>query len=105
MRGLIHSDLGQTEQAVEAYERVLALQPWHYESHHQLALAYRKLEQPDNAEEHLQLAKTYREKYIELLESSHELRQHPQDSELRERVAELYRLFDRDQEAAALLGE
>ncbi|WP_339744538.1 tetratricopeptide repeat protein [uncultured Rubinisphaera sp.] len=102
VRGLLLIDLNQNEQAAQDLELVVNAQPWNYEAHYKLALAYRRLDQEEISSHHQQLADKYRLLRIELLEMTNKLREHPDDIPVRNRVAELYETFGNREQAKEL---
>lgn len=102
VRGLLLIDLNQNERAAQDLERVVNAQPWNYEAHYKLALAYRRLDQEEKSNHHQQLADKYRLLRIELLEKTNKLREQPDDISLRNRVAELFETFGNAEQAQEL---
>lgn len=99
LRGLLWLDKGQPEKAVLSLELVVGVQPHNKEAHHKLAQAYRQTNQFQKAQLHAGKAQKLTNQAVELLEKVERLRADPTDSEIRQRVSDLYEMLGQPEQA------
>lgn len=103
LRGLILFDLKRNAESILCFEELLKRQPWDYQSHNVLAMAYRRTGEAGKADQHQEQADYFRTKNRELLEAVNQLRTDPDNVDLREQLISLYQLLGRQREAAVLM--
>ena len=100
--GILNLDLAHLEIAVAFLKQVVEVQPHNKEAHFKLALAYRQLDQDEQAKEHLSQSQYLTDQAITLLEVIESLEQNPGNEDLRNQAIELYDSLGKKEEAERL---
>lgn len=102
LAGLLSFDLGQTEEAIKYFTKVLEVQPFNKEVHFKIAAAYRRMGEAELATEHLLESQKLTDQAIELQTVVESLKLTPDDNQLRKRAVELYRQLGKHDQADRL---
>ncbi len=102
LAGILNLDLAHLEIAVAFLKQVVEVQPHNKEAHFKLALAYRQLDQDEQAKEHLSQSQYLTDQAITLLEVIESLEQNPGNEDLRNQAIELYDSLGKKEEAERL---
>lgn len=100
LRGMLHLDLGAAAAAAADLERALAINPYNKEAHYKLAEAYRRLNRQREADEHLARSQELTAWRLEVLQQLERATVHPDDREVKRRLAELYESVGEPEPAA-----
>jgi Flp pilus assembly protein TadD len=103
LRGVLYFDLGRYAEAADDLGRAAKAQPFNKEARYKLGQAYLKLDRAAEAAEELEASRKLTAAEIEILELEPKWRQNPNDLELRDQLAKLYRQVGREDDVERVL--
>ncbi|HEY2251721.1 MAG TPA: hypothetical protein VGH74_11695 [Planctomycetaceae bacterium] len=90
VRGVVHLDLEQYDEAARDLERAVALRPFNERIHFKLSEAYRLLKRPESAARHAKIADEITAKRKRITTLTDQLRLQPRDATTFEQLVELH---------------